>query len=294
MAIQTTYGVAATAFAGMLADIGTPDIRSGINEESSSVPWGVLLKVGTVATSDDYVGLPTAADDLIAGFLIHDHAHDNRASASGSDEALAADKIGNIMRRGYFYAQPEASITVARGDPVYFRIATSGAKTQKGALSNAIDGVTNVRLPGARWAQAATNPAFAMIEVIDVGNPGDLMVGRSLANGSITADTTTFYMETPADRWLILEEAVYFNPTGLAQDATNFINIQVQDQTPTVFANWSTETGEEGSIAAATPVRLVLGASVAIPPNSKLDIFYEEGGSVTLPAGEIQITGRLL
>lgn len=293
MAIQTTYGVAAAAFAGMLADIGIPDIRSGINEETTAMPWGILTKVGTVATSDDYVKLPTAADDLIAGFLIHDHAHDNRASAAGADEALGADKIGNLMRRGYFYAQPEASITVARGDPVYFRIATSGAKTQKGALSNAIDGVTNVRLPGARWAQAATNPAFAMIEVIDVGNPGDLATYRSI-HAQATADTTQYLIETPADRWFVLEEAVYYNATGLAADATNFFNIKVQDQTPTVYANWSTETGKEGTITADTPVRMTLGASVAIPPNSLIDLMLDEDATATLPAGEIVLTGRLL
>ena len=292
MTIQTTYGTPAVAFAGMLADIGSKDIRSGINEESSSMPWGIAVKVGTVATSDDYIKLPTAADDLIAGFLVHDHAHDNRASASGSDEALAADKIGNIMRRGYFYAQPEA--TVARGDPVYFRIATSGGKTQKGALSGAIDGVTNVRLPGARWAQAATSSQFAMIEVVDVGNPGDAFLGRALANVSLTADTTVFYMETPADRWLILEEAIYYNATGLAAHAANFFNIKVQDATPTVYANWSTETGQEGTITAATPARLTLGSDVAIPPSSLLSIMYDEDGTATLPAGEIQIRGRLL
>jgi hypothetical protein len=293
MAIQTSYGTAAAAFAGMLADIGSKDIRSGINEETSSMPWGIAVQVGTVATSDDYIKLPTAADNLIAGFLVHDHAHDNRASASGSDEALAADKIGNILRRGYFYAQPEASITVARGDPVYMRIATSGAKTQKGALSNAIDGVTNVRLPGCRWAQAATNPGFAMIEVIDAGDIGDRVTYRSI-HAQATADTTQYLVETPADHWFILEEAVYYNATGLAQDATNFFNIKVQDQTPTVYANWSTETGKEGTITADTPVRMVLGASVAIPPNSLVDLMLDEDGTATLPAGEIILTGRLM
>lgn len=293
MAIQTTYGTPAAAFAGMLADIGQPDIRSGINEESSSIPWGIAVKVGTVATSDDYIGLPTTAADLIAGFLVHDHAHDNRASAAGTDEALGADKVGNIMRRGYFYAQPEAGITVARGDPVYFRIATSGAKTQKGALSNAIDGVTNVRLPGARWAQAATNPACAMIEVIDAGNPGDRVTYRSI-HAQATADTTQYLFESPANHWFILEEAVYYNATGLAQDVTNFFNIKVQDQTPTVYANWSTETGQEGTITADTPVRMTLGASVAIPPNSLVDLMLDEDGTATLPAGEILLTGRLV
>jgi hypothetical protein len=293
MAIQTTYGTPAAAFAGMLADIGQPDIRSGINEEASSMPWGIAVQVGTVATSDDYIKLPTAADNLMAGFLVHDHAHDNRASSAGSDEALGADKVGNIMRRGYFYAQPEASITVARGDPVYFRIATSGAKTQKGALSNAIDGVTNVRIPGARWAHAATNPAFAMIEVIDAGNEGDRVTFRSI-HAQVTADTTQYFVETPAGRWFILEEAVYYNATGLAADGSNTFNIKVQDQTPTVYANWDTTTGQEGTITADTPVRMSLGASVCIPPNSLIDLFLDETGTATLPAGEIHLVGRLL
>jgi hypothetical protein len=292
MAIQTTYGVAETAFAGMLADIGTPDIRSGINEESSSMPWGIAVAVGTVATSDDYIKLPTAADDLMAGFLVHDHAHANRAGDVGSDEALSADKIGNIMRRGYFYAQPE--VDVARGDPVFFRIAAGVNGTQEGALGNVVDGVSCVRMPGARWAQAATSTTFGMVEVVDVGNTGDLFAGRSLANASLTADTTTFYMETPADRWLIVEEVVYHNVTGLAEDAANFFNIKLQDATPTVYANWSTETGAEGSIAADTPVRLTLGADVAVPPSSRLNVFFDESGTATLPAGEIQLVGRLL
>ena len=197
------------------------------------------------------------------------------------------------MRRGYFYAQPESGITVARGDPVYARIATSGSKTQKGALSNAIDGVTNFRVPGCRWAQAATNPSFAMIEVIDVGKEGDLTSLRSL-HIQVTADTTQYLFESPADRWFILEEAVYYNATGLAADTTNFYNIKVQDQTPTVFANWSTQTSAQGTITADTPVRMVLGSSVAIPPNSLVDLMLDEDGSATLPAGEILLTGRYL
>ena len=291
MAIQTSYGTAARAFSGMLADIGTPDIRTGINEESSSIPWGILVKVGTVADSNDYVKLPTAADDLIAGFLIHDHAHDNRASAAGSDEALAADRVGNIMRRGYFFAQPE--VTVARGEPVYYRIATSGGKTQKGALGNTIDGVTTVRLPGARWASAATSSQFALVEVIDVGNPGDLVTLRS-THIQVTADTTQYFFETPAGRWFILEEAVYYNATGLAAHAANFFNLKIQDQTPTVYANWSTETGQEGTITADTPARMTLGSDVAIPPNSLVDLMLDEDGTATLPAGELHLTGRYL
>ena len=291
MAIQTTYGVPATAFPGMLADIGSKDIRSGINEETTAMPWGIAVKVGTVATSDDYIKLPTTAADIIAGFLVHDHAHDNRASAAGTDEALGADKIGNILRRGYFYAQPE--VTVARGDPVYFRIATSGAKTQKGALGNVIDGVTTVRLEGARWMSAATNAQFAMIEVLDVNQTGHVVVEKMTHAQAADTDATHFFFESSADRHMIVEEVVYYNATGLADDATNIFVIKVQDQVPTVFADWDTTTGQEGAIAADTPVRMTLGADLVIPPNSRIDLFLDEGaGTATLPAGEVQLTGR--
>ena len=91
--------------------------------------------------------------------------------------------------------------------------------------------------------------------------------------------------------------ADYHNVTGLAADVTNYFNIKVQMSTgPVVAANWSTETGQEGTITADTPADLTLGslANRTVEGGERLEVFYDETNTAVLPAGTIQITGRLV
>lgn len=116
-------------------------------------------------------------------------------------------------------------------------------------------------------------------------------ISLSYDNASLTADLTVVLFK--AQREFLLEAASYYNATGLVADVTNFMDIQLVE-TAVVMANWSTETGQEGTIAAAGFVDLTLGtvANRTLAAGEKLSIFFEEGGAVTLPVGLLQIEGR--
>jgi len=285
---QIAYDVPARAFAGMLADAAPHDIRSLVNEEAVDVPFGIVVVEGTTETE---FKLPTSAADKVAGFLVHSHAIDNRGI--DTQQNVPADKMASILRWGYIYLVPELAVT--KGDPVFYRISngvSDATETQKGSCTNIDDSGTAVRLNGARWAADGAKDVPTMVEV--KGMLGESTPSMIRADHiQVTADTTQFLFQTDADRAFLLEEAVYYNATGLANDATNFFDIQVKHGT-TVAANWSTETGQEGAIAADTPVVLTNGADLVIPPGTRVNLFLDEDGTATLPAGTIQVTGRYL
>lgn len=84
----------------------------------------------------------------------------------------------------------------------------------------------------------------------------------------------------------------YHNLTGLATHADNWFVIALK-QGSVVVADWSTDTGEEGTIAADTHVSLTLSATAAdliIEPDEVLSLMLTEGGTATLPAGQIEVT----
>ncbi len=201
--------------------------------------------------------------------------------------------MASVMRHGYAYAIPE--VAVSKGDPVYVRIddgVADATETQKGSLTNIDDSGTAIRLPGARWASDGAQDKPTLVEL--KGMLGESSVqSASVDHAQVTADTTQFFFETHKDRAFLVEDVVYYNATGLAQDAANFFDIQVKHGT-TVVANWSTETGEEGTIAADTPVRPTLGADLVIPPDTRVNLVLDETGTATLPAGTMQVIGRYL
>jgi hypothetical protein len=287
---QTSYSQAVAAYAGLIADLSPHTILSLKNEESSDVPFGLAVAEGT---SVDQFALPTAADDEIAGITVHSHALDNRGIST--QQSIPTQRIASIMRDGYVYAVPELAVT--KGDPVFYRIANGVAdatETQKGSLTNIDDSGTAVRLPNARWAATGAKDVATMVEIraLPQGTKASDAI-LSVAHAQATSDTTQFLMETPADKFFILDEAVYYNATGLAADAANYFDIQLKHGT-TVLANWSTETGEEGSIASDTPVRLTNGSDLVVPPDTRLNLFLDETGTATLPIGTIQIVGRFV
>lgn len=113
---------------------------------------------------------------------------------------------------------------------------------------------------------------------------------------SVTADLTVKLWDIPTGRKFRLERVLYNNVTGLAQDGTNFFDIQIL-KGATVMANHSTETGQEGTLTADTPVELVLSstdANLVADAADVISLFLEEGGTATLPAGVFVLEGRLL
>lgn len=115
-------------------------------------------------------------------------------------------------------------------------------------------------------------------------------------NASLTADLTYKLWEVPAGRKFRLDRVTYVNPTGLAEDAANYFNVSVNNGA-TLAANWSTETGQEGTLAADTFVDLTLATAEAdriFAAGDELSAVFDETGTATLPAGQLVIEGRLL
>jgi hypothetical protein len=109
-----------------------------------------------------------------------------------------------------------------------------------------------------------------------------------------TADLTVKLWKCPAGRSFVLDSAEYVNPTGLAADAANYFNLKVLKGAATVAANWSTETGQQGAIAADTFVSLVNGslANRTFAAADVMSFMMDETGTQTLPAGRLVLRGR--
>lgn len=104
-------------------------------------------------------------------------------------------------------------------------------------------------------------------------------------NGSLTADANVPLME--ASRKFRIDKAKYVNPTGLAADASNYFDIQVKKGS-NVALNWSTETGEEGTLTAgewATLSEASDKSRLVFDAGDLLSLTFDETGTATLPAG---------
>lgn len=105
----------------------------------------------------------------------------------------------------------------------------------------------------------------------------------SIPHGQLTADTVQ--QVAKPDRAFFIRSVRYHNATGLAEDASNFFDLQVRIGT-TVVANHSTETGEEGSITADTWTDLVIvDANKVGDADDTINLNFDETGTATLPAG---------
>lgn len=128
--------------------------------------------------------------------------------------------------------------------------------------------------------------------------PQDHMQERvvlNFAHPSVSADTTLLLFKAQGGQFLV-DSVHYVNDTGLAVDVTNFFNLKLQNAA-VVLANWSTETGEEGALVAATFVDFTLSAvagALVLEAGEALKLVLDEDGTATLPAGQLQIEGRYL
>ena len=295
MPIQTTFNLEqGGAFAGALADTGYKRALSRQNEETVDIPFGVLVKQGT---ADRQALLYDAAGANPLGVVIHTHALSN-AALSDEEGVEASGGVMRGLRMGAIFVLVETGDTgVVAGGAVYARH-TAGAGEQLGSFRSDSDGGDATLIPGLEFGSTAAAGETAVLEV-NLPNlaTDDTPVVFSLSHASLSADTTAFLMEVPAGKTFILDDAKYHNVTGLAADAANFFNIKVQMSTgPVVAANWSTETGQEGTIAADAVVDLVNGALAnrTFEAGERLEVLYDEDGTATLPIGTLQVTGRLI
>ena len=115
----------------------------------------------------------------------------------------------------------------------------------------------------------------------------------SYDHGSVTADTTIKLFKLR--KRFIIDKVQLINVTGLTQDASNFFNVKVLIAA-VLAANWSTETGEEGTLTANTFKEMSNAAVTARVGalDAEISLVLDETGTATLPAGRIQIEGRYI
>lgn len=123
-------------------------------------------------------------------------------------------------------------------------------------------------------------------------NPWSDDVVISFDHASVSADTTLRIAKLTKP--FRISKVRYVNETGLAGSGANFFNIKLL-KGATVAANWSTDSGAQGTIAASTFVDMVLSATDAdqvFAADDVMSLFLDETGTAALPAGRIVIEGR--
>lgn len=276
---------ASVAFPGMLRDSGPSRKTSFENAEvSAAVPPGV----GVIRNTELKGKLPALASDLLAGVAIHTHARDNVAGQNGY--AVGAEV--SVLEEGAIYVQCEQTVTV--DDPVYVRFAVNTTE-QLGAFRKDSDSGKARLVKGARWVAGggvSNPPALYFSAAVELG-VGD-KVEIPFSHGTIAATTTAFINKLDSGRQFILDEVVYDNPTGFAQDATNTWQIEIK-RGATSEAKYDTTTGQQGTLGADAPVSLVNQALAnrVNPPGQRIDlVITKTAAPANLPAGSGFIRGR--
>jgi hypothetical protein len=119
----------------------------------------------------------------------------------------------------------------------------------------------------------------------------------SFDHPSVTGDTTWKFFKVPAGRKLKIDAVEYLNPTGLAEDATNFFALSLKNGSTVMAGPLSTDSAGAGtnSIAADTFTAIPLSATAADTVASGgdvLSLLADEGGAATLPAGRLVVHAR--
>lgn len=288
--VQTSVAASiARARAGLVGDNFPSYSSSFANGESAAIPYGIALAQGAAV---DEAELPGNAGAKFVGISAFSHALEQAARQGPA--VIGVDDEFNCLRFGTVNVVVENAVT--KGGKVYARITSDGGdNTQLGSIRGDDDAGRAVCLPGCEFLSSAGAAGFALVFVDLLGEADGERVTIGDAHAQLTDDATVLKFIVPAGRTFVLDGANYNNATGLAANATNFFDIKVQ-RGSTVMANWSTETGEEGTIAAATTVNLALGtiANRTAPAGAVVAVMYDEGGAATLPAGVLSFTGKLI
>ena len=105
------------------------------------------------------------------------------------------------------------------------------------------------------------------------------------ATGNVIADLNVQVHK--ATRPFKVDRAIYVSDSGLVADVTNFFNIKVLKGAAIAW-NWSTETGEEGTLTAGVWADMVeTPANNLFEKDDELDILLDESGSATLSPGTV-------
>jgi hypothetical protein len=205
---------------------------------------------------------------------------DTTGIADGVSEVLYSTCLAMKMKNDGTTAVAQANL----GGPVWLQ----DDQTVRGTPGNVLVGIAeSIEADGEVFVFGAPEGALgALVEQITL----------TYDHAQVTADTTVKLYKVPAGKKLRVVGVDYINPTGLAEDAANYFNIKVLKDA-TVMASWSTETGQQGTIAADTFVALANSATDAdlvAAAAAIIALFLDETGTATLPAGRVAIRALLL
>lgn len=280
--VQTAYlDAPPVGYAGQIATVGLKQVDSLINNSGDVLPYGI----GVVRTGERTADVPSAAGQIFAGVIVRNEL--------GAGVGVAVKEVMGVVSTGDVYVMPEQ--TVAYGDPVYMRV-TAGDGEQVGAFRKDADGGDAVRVVGASWFRGGSTSSAAVLRLRlsqDATSEQGAEEQHIIIHPAVTADTVVYGFTTPAGRSFIVDDVVGYNATGLAASATDFFNMKLQ-QGATVMANWSTETGQQGTITADTPFTFIKAslANRTVPGGTRVDLVLDETGTATLPAGSVTVYGR--
>lgn len=157
--MQTTYSAQpARAFAGMLdAMLEGASTLSRFNEESASIPYGVMVAQGTA--ENQIANLSGTGDDFL-GVTIHEHTEIDSAGEAAEIEADGGK--ASILRKGRIWVVVEEAIALT--NDVYFRHTAAGAEVL-GAFRTDADTADADQLTNARWLTTTSGAGVALLEI---------------------------------------------------------------------------------------------------------------------------------
>lgn len=294
--MQTSYSATANSqLVGQPSDGNPNTIVHLLNGESVGVPFGIGVQRHSATEFEE-------ADDGSAPFYgITVQTHWNDSSALAGTDAIAAAQMASIMTSGRIAVKVEEAVVA--GDRAYCRVTSDGgSNTQLGGFRKSSDSGRAVVFPGRYDTTQATigGVAILVFNCDVVFGDGDNITNDEVVYVVPMAEataTTTFYKFTPsATQSFVITGAEIYNPTGLAGSTSNSHKITIQNASVGVSGTWDTETGQEGTITAATCMPLTNGsvANRTVAAAAVVSVLTTLTGSKTLPAGFMTIKGYLV
>lgn len=192
----------------------------------------------------------------------------------------AADGVPSVAGRIIWTAGTTAATVAAN-------LRTAILANQPGL--NVVDNADGTLTITHKWPGAGGNVAMTKSSASALAVTG--LTGGAALTENTSADTTRSFFDCYGD--FQIDKAEVLLPAGLVADAANYFIIQVLDGA-NVMAQYSTQVGQEGTIAADTWKAMTLGAGdlKRALAGHKLQYFLDVHGTQNLPPGRLQITGR--
>lgn len=221
---------------------------------------------------------------------------DTNANQADTDTVTLSD---GVVSRIYEYDKAANGVTAGRVSWAAGTTAATVCANLRTAILGATSAFTVVDNSGSititnNWPGAAGNVASAKSSASALAVTG--MTGGQ-GNGSGNTVTTTAKRWKTKGRAFRVDRVVLDVPAGFTQDASNYWTVAVKDGA-TTMAQWATQTSQQGTVAADTPVDLVLSATdanlVAAAGDTLSVVITKTGSPAAFPTAVLVIDGKYL